>query len=182
MALKLSPMKTKSNLIALVFILALGRLPAQTAPATPAASAGSAAPAASAAPATPAVAPLVVDIVVNDMMTFSVTKIQAHPGQTVTIKLKNTGTQPKATMAHNWILLKAGTDLNAYAATAATDKAKDFQPKALADQVLASIPMIGAGESGSVTFTCPTTPGTYKYLCSCYGHSMTGMKGSLVVK
>jgi azurin len=172
-------MKTKTNLIALLSLLALGGLQAQTAPAAPAA----AAPAASTTTA-PAVAlpPLTVNITTNDMMSFSVTKFEAHPGQTVTVHLTNTGTQPKAVMAHNWILLKAGSDLNAYAAAAAAAKAEDFQPKALAGQVLAAIPMLGAKESGEVTFTCPLTPGTYKYLCSCYGHSMAGMKGVLIVK
>jgi len=172
-------MKTKTNLIVLISILALGSLQAQTAPAAPAASATPATPA---APAAPAVAPLTVNITTNDMMSFSLTKFEAHPGQTVTVRLTNNGTQPKAVMAHNWILLKAGADLNAYAAAAAVDKAEDFQPKALADQVLAAIPMLGAKESGEVTFTAPTTPGTYKFLCSCYGHSMAGMKGSLIVK
>ncbi len=107
-------MKTKTIQFAVFSILALGSLQAQTgaAPATSAASAGSAtAPVASTA--APAVAPQVVEIIVNDMMSFSVTKIEAKPGQTVTVKLKNTGTLPKDAMAHNWILLKAGVDLNA---------------------------------------------------------------------
>ncbi len=172
-------MKTKSNLFVILSLVAIGGLQGQTAPAAAPAS-SAAAPAATAA--APAMAPLVVDIVVNDMMSFSVTKIEAKPGQIVTIKLKNTGTLPKEAMAHNWILLKGGVDMNAYAAAAANAKAENFQPKALADQVYASIPMIGAKQTGEVTFTCPTTPGTYKYLCSCYGHALTGMKGTLVVK
>jgi len=179
-------MKTKSNLLVLISIFAVGGLQAQTAPATPAAATpAAAAPAASAPVATPAAAalpPLKVAITTNDMMSFSVTKIEAHPGQTITVTLKNNGTLPKTVMGHNWILLKAGANMTAYAATAASAKAENFQPKALADQVLAAIPMLGAKESGEVTFTCPTEPGNYTYLCSCYGHSMAGMKGVLIVK
>ena len=168
-------------------MLVVGALRAQTAPAAPAstaapAAAAPAASAASAAPAASAFPPLTVSITTNDMMSFSVTKIEAHPGQTVTVKLKNTGTLPKTAMAHNWILLKADANMAAYAAAAAAAKADNFQPKSLQNEVIASIPMIGAKESGEVTFTAPTTPGTYNYLCSCYGHSMAGMKGVLIVK
>jgi len=161
-------MKTKTNLFIIALTLALGVLQAQTAPATTAAA--------------PAVPPLTIDLIVNDMMSFNVTKIEARPGQTITVRLKNNGTLPKNVMAHNWILLKAGTDMNAYAAAAAAAKDENFQPKALNDKVLAAIPMIGAKQTGEVTFTSPTTPGTYTYLCSCYGHSMAGMKGTLIVK
>jgi azurin len=182
-------MKTKTNSIIAASLFAFGCLQAQPCAVQPfqmgpmpmvrAAPADTAAPLASALP--PKDTTLVVDIAINDTVSFSVTKIVAHAGQKITVHLKDSGKLPKSVMAHNWILLKPGTDVFAYAAAAAADKAENFQPKALANEVLAAIPMIGAGESGEITFTSPKVPGTYTYICSCYGHAFAGMRGVLVV-
>jgi uncharacterized cupredoxin-like copper-binding protein len=48
--------------------------------------------------------------------------------------------------------------------------------------VLAFIPLRGPKEVGDVTFTVPTKPGNYPFICSCSGHSMAGMRGELIVK
>jgi azurin len=114
-------------------------------------------------------------------MKYSVTKIEAHPGQKVTVELRNDGTLPKEAMGHNWILLKAGTDATSYAMSSMTAKSENYQPKSLASRVIASIPMLGPKESGKVTFTAPA-PGSYAYLCSFPGHAQAGMKGVLIVK
>ena len=66
------------------------------------------------------------------------------------------------------------------AAIAAKDS--NYVPKALAGEVLAEIPLIGPTGVGDVTFTCPTKPGKYPFICSCNGHSLAGMRGELVVK
>jgi len=117
-----------------------------------------------------------------DTMKYSITSIEASPGQKVTVTLKNEGNIPKEAMAHNWVLLKAGTDPNAYARLAINAKADNYQPKALASRVIAEIPLLGPGESASVTFTAPTTPGSYPFLCSFPAHCSAGMNGALVVK
>lgn len=117
-----------------------------------------------------------------DTMKFDVTKIEAHPGDKLTITLKNEGTLPKEAMGHNWILLKAGADPISYSNTAATAKAENYQPKSQAKQVFASIHLLGPKESASTTFTAPSALGSYAYLCSFPGHTAAGMKGVLVVK
>ena len=159
-------MKTTAKVFATLFALAAGgslAFPAESSPA--------------------AAAPATFEITVNDAaMKFSIAKIAAHPGQTLTIKLKNNGAQPKDVMGHNWVLLKADTDTDAYTATASASKSEGFEPKALAAQVIAAIPLLGPGQSGEVTFTCPATPGTYNYLCTFPAHAMLGMKGVLIVK
>jgi len=66
------------------------------------------------------------------------------------------------------------------AAISASDNG--YMPKALLPEVIASIPLLGPKEVGDVTFTCPTKPGKYPYICSCNGHSMAGMRGELIVK
>ena len=123
-----------------------------------------------------------VSISAYDTMKYSVSKIEASPGQKITVELKNEGNVPKIAMGHNWILLKAGVDPVAYATAAMTAKNEDFQPKAMADKVLASIPLLGPKESAKTTFTAPTTPGTYAFVCSFPAHTQAGMKGVLVVK
>jgi azurin len=132
--------------------------------------------------ASPAAPEKSVVIVTNDAMKFSVTRIEVSPGQPVHVELRNEGTMPKDSMGHNWILLKAGSDAAAYAMAAIPAKADGYQPKALANEVVAVIPLLGPKETGSVSFAAPTKPGVYPYICSCSGHSLAGMRGELVVK
>ena len=117
-----------------------------------------------------------------DTMKYSVSKIEAKPGQKVTVELKNEGSLPKATMGHNWILLKAGSDAKAYSTAAIKAREQDYQPPSLANQVLASIRMLGPKESSKTSFTAPSAPGTYPFLCSFPAHMQSGMKGALIVK
>jgi azurin len=121
-------------------------------------------------------------IVANDQMKFSVTRIEATPGQAIHVHLRNEGTLPKEVMGHNWILLKAGRDGAAYVTAALPAVKDDYQPKAFADQVLAAIPLLGARHEGDVTFNAPEIPGTYVFLCSFPAHFQAGMHGELIVK
>ncbi len=118
----------------------------------------------------------------NDNMKFNLTRIEASPGEQVEVSLKNEGTLPRDVMGHNWVLLKSGRDPMAYSAAAVSAKAENYQPKSAADQVLASIPLLGSKETGSVTFTAPSQPGHYAFLCSFPGHAQIGMRGELIVR
>ena len=126
--------------------------------------------------------PRTVEITAGDNMKYSITAIEAKPGEQMTVILTNIGTQPKEVMGHNWILLKAGTDAEAFDKAATLAKATDYFPTALADQVLAHIELLGPRKSGEVTFTAPTVPGEYPFLCSYPAHYQVGMKGVLTVK
>ena len=117
-----------------------------------------------------------------DTMKFSVTKIEASPGQKITVELKNEGTLPKEAMGHNWILLTAGANASAYVSAAIRAKAQNFQPSSLSSEVIASISLLGPKESAKVTFTAPKAPGNYTFLCSFPAHYQAGMSGLLVVK
>ena len=125
--------------------------------------------------------PRVVEMTGNDAMKFSVTSIAAKPGETITVKLKSVGTLPKIAMAHNFVLLAAGTDAAAFANAAATS-APTYIPAAQKAKVLAMTGMAGPGETVEVTFKVPAKPGNYDYICSFPGHFLAGMKGVLVVK
>jgi len=126
--------------------------------------------------------PRTVEITASDNMKYNLASIEAKPGEQLTVILTNIGTQPKDVMGHNWILLKAGTDVEAFDKAATASKATDYFPTSLADQVLAHIPLLGPRKSGEITFTVPTTPGEYPFLCSFPAHFQVGMKGMLIVK
>jgi azurin len=117
----------------------------------------------------------------NDQMKYDVTSIDAAPGQKITVTLTNVGSLPKVAMAHNFVLLKAGTDVAAFAAAALTHQAEGYMPPEMADKVIAATKMLGPGESDTVTFTAPAA-GTYDYICTFPGHALAGMRGTLNVK
>lgn len=134
------------------------------------------------APAATQSGPRTIEITAGDNMKYSLAAIEAKPGEELTVILTNIGSQPKEVMGHNWILLQAGTDLEAFDKAAALAKATDYLPTALAGQVLAHIELLGPRKSGQVTFKAPMTPGEYPFLCSFPAHFQVGMKGVLIVK
>lgn len=131
-----------------------------------------------------AAAPRVVKIRagVDNAMKFDITSIVATPGESIRIVLTNAGTLPKNVMGHNWILVIVGTDPVAFAAAAAAEGANGYIPVKLKDKILAFVGLLGPNETGEVTFTAPTEPGEYPFLCSFPAHCFVGMKGMLVVK
>jgi azurin len=123
-----------------------------------------------------------VTVVANDMMKFDVTRIEAVGGTELTITLKNTGSLPKAAMGHNLVVLKKDANASAFANAAMVSAKTEYIPEAMADQMLAHTKILGPGESDTITFTVPSAPGEYVYLCSFPAHYMAGMKGVIVVK
>ena len=115
-------------------------------------------------------------------MVFSVTSIEAKAGEELKVVFSNNGTAPKEVMGHNWVLLKKGSDLAAFATAAMVAKDTDYIPPALKDQVIAHSEVLGPRKSAEVTFKAPTEPGEYPYLCSFPAHFQIGMKGVLIVK
>ena len=126
--------------------------------------------------------PREIDITAGDTMKFDVTQIAAKPGEDLKVVLTNNGTQPVQVMGHNWVLLKAGTDVDAYVAAAISAKDSGYLPAALADEVVAHIDILGPRKSGEADFKAPTTPGDYPFLCTFPAHYQSGMKGVLTVK
>ena len=126
--------------------------------------------------------PREIDITAGDTMKFNVTAIDAKPGEDLKVVLTNIGTQPKEVMGHNWVLLKAGTDVDAFVAAAISAKDSGYIPSALADEVIAHIDILGPRKSGEVDFKAPTVPGDYPFLCTFPAHYQSGMKGVLTVK
>ena len=74
--------------------------------------------------------------------------INAAPGQTINITLKNTGS-----VDHTFVFTPANFKMT-----------------------------VSPGKSDTKTFTAPTAPGSYDFLCDVAGHKEAGMTGKLVVK
>jgi azurin len=126
-------------------------------------------------------APRTIEIRASDNMKFDVTTIQAKRGEKLTVRLIAVGTLPKIAMSHNFILLKKGVTARAFADNAISAQATGYLPAAAKSQVIASTGVIGNGERTEVTFTVPTVPGRYEYICTFPGHCASGMKGVLIV-
>ena len=126
--------------------------------------------------------PREVEITAGDTMKYSIAAIEAKPGEEIKVILTNVGTQPVEVMGHNWVLLKAGTDVAAFDAAALNSKDTGYIPPALKDQIIAQIDLLGPRKSGEVTFKAPSVPGDYPFLCTFPAHYQVGMKGFLTVK
>jgi azurin len=134
-----------------------------------------------AAPAAPS-GPREIDISAADNMKYSLATMEAKPGEDLKVVLSNTGTAPKEVMAHNWVLLKAGTDAAGFDTAAINEKANGYIPARLQDEIIAHIDLLGPHQSGEVEFTAPTVPGDYTFLCTFPAHFQVGMHGILTVK
>lgn len=128
--------------------------------------------------ATPQPSLPVVDVTIHvtgNTMKFDVESITASPGQTVHVVLEN---DKPGTLAHNWVLVKPGTEASVAAAGLKEGEKKGYF--APGPNVLAHSDMILPGSRCEVTFEAPKTPGTYPYICTFPGHYVV-MKGVLTV-
>lgn len=137
------------------------------------------------APATETAAPADANVAeetinADDQMKYDRTEITVKSGQKVKLTLNHVGKLPKEGMGHNWILLKQGVDLAAFAAEAMKAKDSEYIPASKEGDIIAHTKLIGGGESTSIEFDAPA-PGTYEFLCSFPGHSGM-MKGHFVVE
>lgn len=123
-----------------------------------------------------------IELTGGDTMKYNLASIHARPGERLHVVLRSVGTAPKVVMAHNFVLLKPGVKPEDFVNAAVDARATDFIPTSMQDKVIVAKGLVGPGEAVEVTFTAPTKPGTYTYLCSFPGHYMVGMKGDLVVK
>jgi azurin len=124
----------------------------------------------------------VIEITADDTMHYSMTTIEAKAGESLDVKLTNKGAMPKAAAAHNFVVLKKGTDVDAFTTAAVMARDTGYIPDKFKASVIVSTALTGPGETVEARFKAPTVAGTYQYLCSFPGHYAAGMKGSLVVK
>jgi azurin len=126
--------------------------------------------------------PRTVQMTATDEMKFSLNEIVAKPGERLRIVLRVKGKMPKLAMAHNVVVLRKGTVVQAFVNASATARDSGFIASAFAKQIIAATPLAGAGDTVQVTFTVPTARGRYDFVCSFPGHYAGGMRGVLVVR
>lgn len=124
----------------------------------------------------------VIEITGTDAMQYSVKRIEAKPGESLTIRLTTVSKMAKTEMAHNFVVLAAGANADSFAMAGSMARKTDYIPEAKRDQILAHTALAGGGETVEVTFTAPAEPGDYTYLCTFPGHYVAGMKGILTVR
>ena len=97
-----------------------------------------------------------IEIKADDKMMYSLAEIRAKPGEKISVTLINTGSMPKQTMAHNWVLLVQGTNLLEFSNAAALAVSTDYIPEKFKDAVIVHTRMLGPKEHDTVTFNAPT--------------------------
>lgn len=126
-----------------------------------------------------AIPSVVIDLkVVKDIMQYDKKRFTVKAGQNVTIRLEN----PDG-MQHNLLIIKPGTLQIVGAAADAMvrdPKASQMQYVPKVPQVLHSTRLLNPGETVSLKFTAPKTPGEYPFVCTFPGH-WRGMNGIMVV-
>ncbi|MEX1062067.1 MAG: plastocyanin/azurin family copper-binding protein [Balneolaceae bacterium] len=118
----------------------------------------------------------------TDNMKFDVTLIEAEPGERIKIVLRTVSNMPATSMAHNVAIVDQGVDLEAFVMASMTERDNEFIAPSFEDRVIANTEMIGGGETSSIEFTVPETPGDYDYVCTFPGHYYGGMTGILRVQ
>jgi azurin len=118
----------------------------------------------------------------GDDMKFIPTEITAKPGEVIKVRLLAIGKMPGATMRHNFVLLKAGSNQIDFVEAAAKTPATDYIPASMKSMIVAETKLIENGQSAEVTFTVPSKPGNYPYFCTFPGHMAAGARGKLIVK
>lgn len=123
-----------------------------------------------------------VTIQANDQMKYDTALIQAKPGQSVQVTLRNVGTMPKVSMGHNFVVLDGQVAPEQFIEASQMQMASDYVAPELKEHVIAHTKLLGPGEFDTITFAAPKTAGDYPFLCSFPGHYAIGMKGVLSVK
>jgi len=115
----------------------------------------------------------------NDKMQFDKDEIVVYKGQTVVLELIHTGTMPKESMGHNFVLLDNSISVSKYSNQALKKKVDEYVIKD-PEYTLAYTKMLGGGESDEITFKAPEE-GEYDFICSFPGH-YANMKGKFIVR
>ncbi len=113
---------------------------------------------------------------VGNTMAYDKTKLTVPTGATVHLTMKDNATM--ATLPHNWVLVKPGTEAKVAADGLKLGEAAGYFDVRNTD-ALAHTPLAKPGGTAEVTFTAPA-PGDYPYICTFPGHYMM-MKGVLTV-
>ena len=119
----------------------------------------------------------------NDSMQFDTKEFTVKAGKKVELTFKNVGKLPKIAMGHNLVILKEGVNPLKFGQKIMGMGASPTNPlpKECLEEVIAATKLLGPGESDKITFTAPSKPGFYQFICSFPGHYAI-MRGVMVVE
>jgi azurin len=105
---------------------------------------------------------------VTDQMLFDKDRISAQAGKPVEVVFENTDIMP-----HNFVVTKPGSLesiglLGESSSTAPGALERNYVPES--DKILVSSRLLAPRESQKISFTAPTKPGVYPYVCTYPGH------------
>ena len=113
-------------------------------------------------------------------MRFNNELFRVRAGNKIKLIFKNTGRKIPASMNHNVVVLKKGTDIADFADAVHNAQNEQYVPASVAPLVIAHTRLVGGGDSDEVEFTIPQA-GVYDYICSFPGHWGT-MQGKIVAE
>ena len=116
----------------------------------------------------------------NDQMQYNLKAMVVKAGDKVKINFQNIGKMPAEQMSHNFVLLKPGVDIAAFAAKAVQAKDNDYIPQDESQNIIVHSKLLGPGEKTVIEFNAPPK-GMYKFICSFPGHYLT-MQGNFIVR
>lgn len=120
----------------------------------------------------------------TDQMQYTVNEFSVEAGQEVELTFVHEGRLPVEQMGHNVVILPASEDYMAFGQSLVGGDASlenDYLPEGMRDGLIAYTDMIGGGETTTITFTAPDTPGEYPFLCTFPGHYPM-MNGVMIVR
>lgn len=114
-----------------------------------------------------------------NLLEFDKEELRAKAGQTVRVTFNNTGN-----MEHNLLFIEPGTlqevgNMADKMTSSSDGRDKNYVPDTPA--VVANTVIVQPGESVQITFTVPSEPGKYRFICTIPGH-WRSMQGTLVVE
>ena len=111
----------------------------------------------------------------GNKMGYLTTEFTVKAGESIRLVMDNTATIE--VMKHNVVILNNESKINEVGTQALT------VPNYIPDNpaIIAATPMADAGAQTEVTFTAPSTPGEYVFICTYPGHYMM-MKGKMIVQ
>jgi len=115
---------------------------------------------------------------VGNQMKYEQTEFTVEAGTEVSLTFDNVATSPA--MKHNVVILDGTSDELVQRVGNAALQATDSGYIPDDDAILAATDMADPGETVSMTFTAPSEPGTYTYICTFPGHYMM-MQGTMRV-
>lgn len=115
----------------------------------------------------------------GEQLAYNEAELTVEAGQEVTLIFNNNS----ASQQHNWVLADGGDDvaeqINQAGQSAGADA--EYIPDDTSN-IVAYTELLNGGETTEITFTAPSEPGEYTYLCTFPGHYQAGMKGTLIVE